>query len=81
MLAVDDYYKPKIGRYSLRSMVSPELQVCTGKRFKRRFGDVEVEMKKELWQMHLCKKLEFCSGFGHYIKNNFIVIAGDKNAK
>jgi putative colanic acid biosynthesis UDP-glucose lipid carrier transferase len=23
MLAVDDYYKPKIGRYSLRSMVSP----------------------------------------------------------
>jgi putative colanic acid biosynthesis UDP-glucose lipid carrier transferase len=35
MLAVDNYYKPKIGRYSLRSMVSPELQVCTGKWFKR----------------------------------------------
>jgi putative colanic acid biosynthesis UDP-glucose lipid carrier transferase len=27
MLAVDNYYKPKIGRYSLRSMVSPELRV------------------------------------------------------
>jgi hypothetical protein len=35
MLAVDNYYKPKIGRYSLRSMVSPELQACTGKRIKR----------------------------------------------
>jgi putative colanic acid biosynthesis UDP-glucose lipid carrier transferase len=52
MLAVDNYYKPKIGRYSLRSMVSPGITgLAQVSGLRGDFGDVEVEMKKRFWPM------------------------------
>jgi putative colanic acid biosynthesis UDP-glucose lipid carrier transferase len=51
MLAVDNYYKPKIGRYSLRSMVTGNYRFAQVNGLRGDSGDVEVEMKKRAWQM------------------------------
>ncbi|ROH98747.1 exopolysaccharide biosynthesis polyprenyl glycosylphosphotransferase [Chryseobacterium sp. G0240] len=83
MLAVDNYYKPKIGRYSLRSMVSPGitgLSQVSGLRGD--FGDVEVEMKKRiLADAFYVRNWSFVLDLIIILKTILLVIGGDKNAK
>lgn len=49
MLAVDDHYKQKIGRYSLRSMVNPGITgIAQVNGLRGDDGNVEVEMNKRV---------------------------------
>ena len=82
MLLVDDFYKLKIGRYSIRSLVKPGvtgLAQVNGLRGDK--GNMDIEMKKRIladafyvknWTVVLDSVIIF--------KTVFIVIGGDKNA-
>jgi putative colanic acid biosynthesis UDP-glucose lipid carrier transferase len=83
MLSVDNYYKPKIGRYSLRSMVSPGITgLAQVNGLRGDFGDVEVEMKKRvLADAFYVRNWSFVLDLVIILKTTFLVIGGDKNAK
>ncbi len=83
MLAVDNYYKPKIGRYSLRSMVSPGITgLAQVSGLRGDYGDVEVEMKKRiLADAFYVRNWSFVLDLVIIFKTVFLVIGGDKNAK
>ncbi|OCA68517.1 glycosyl transferase [Chryseobacterium artocarpi] len=83
MLAVDNYYKPKIGRYSLRSMVSPGITgLAQVNGLRGDFGDVEVEMKKRvLADAFYVRNWSFVLDLVIILKTVLLVIGGDKNAK
>ncbi|AYZ14189.1 exopolysaccharide biosynthesis polyprenyl glycosylphosphotransferase [Chryseobacterium arthrosphaerae] len=83
MLAVDNYYKPKIGRYSLRSMVSPGITgLAQVSGLRGDFGDVEVEMKKRvLADAFYVRNWSFVLDLVIVLKTVLLVIVGDKNAK
>lgn len=83
MLSVDNYYKPKIGRYSLRSMVSPGITgLAQVNGLRGDFGDVEVEMKKRvLADAFYVRNWSFVLDLVITLKTIFLVIGGDKNAK
>lgn len=83
MLAVDNYYKPKIGRYSLRSMVSPGITgLAQVSGLRGDFGDVEVEMKKRvLADAFYVRNWSFVLDLVIILKTVLLVIVGDKNAK
>lgn len=82
MLLIDDYYKTKIGRYAIRSMVKPGitgLAQVNGLRGDN--GDVDLEMKKRIladsfyvknWSLVLDAVIIF--------KTVFLIIKGDKKA-
>lgn len=82
MLLVDDFYKLKIGRYSVRSLVKPGvtgLAQVNGLRGDK--GNMEIEMRKRIladafyvknWTVVLDSVIIF--------KTVFLVIGGDKNA-
>jgi putative colanic acid biosynthesis UDP-glucose lipid carrier transferase len=84
MLLVDDYYKPIIGRYSVRSMVKPGitgLAQVSGYRGDQE-DNMEIQMQKRIladafyvknWSMVLDGIL--------IVKTVFLMIFGDKNAK
>ncbi|MDR6465441.1 exopolysaccharide biosynthesis polyprenyl glycosylphosphotransferase [Chryseobacterium sediminis] len=83
MLSVDNYYKPKIGRYSLRSMVNPGITgLAQVNGLRGDFGDVEVEMKKRvLADAFYVRNWSFILDLVIILKTVFLVIGGDKNAK
>ncbi|AZA91467.1 Putative colanic biosynthesis UDP-glucose lipid carrier transferase [Chryseobacterium nakagawai] len=83
MLAVDNYYKPKIGRYSLRSMVNPGITgLAQVNGLRGDFGDVEVEMKKRvLADAFYVRNWSFVLDLVIILKTVLLVIGGDKNAK
>lgn len=83
MLAVDNYYKPKIGRYSLRSMVSPGITgLAQVNGLRGDFGDVEVDMKKRiLADAFYVRNWSFVLDIVIILKTILLVIGGDKNAK
>jgi putative colanic acid biosynthesis UDP-glucose lipid carrier transferase len=83
MLAVDNYYKPKIGRYSLRSMVNPGITgLAQVSGLRGDYGDVEVEMKKRiLADAFYVRNWSFVLDLVIILKTVFLVIGGDKNAK
>lgn len=83
MLAVDNFYKPKIGRYSLRSMVSPGITgLAQVSGLRGDYGDVEVEMKKRiLADTFYVRNWSFVLDLVIILKTVFLVIGGDKNAK
>ncbi|AZA48088.1 exopolysaccharide biosynthesis polyprenyl glycosylphosphotransferase [Chryseobacterium carnipullorum] len=83
MLAVDNYYKPKIGRYSLRSMVSPGITgLAQVSGLRGDYGDVEVEMKKRiLADTFYVRNWSFVLDLVIILKTVLLVIGGDKNAK
>ncbi|GEN66972.1 hypothetical protein CRH01_15400 [Chryseobacterium rhizosphaerae] len=83
MLAVDNYYKPKIGRYSLRSMVNPGITgLAQVSGLRGDFGDVEVEMKKRvLADAFYVRNWSFVLDMVIILKTVLLVIGGDKNAK
>lgn len=83
MLLVDDFYKLKIGRYSIRSLVKPGitgLAQVNGHRGDT--GNMDLEMQKRIladafyvknWTISLDMVIIF--------KTIFLVIGGDKNAR
>ncbi|REC63223.1 glycosyl transferase [Chryseobacterium pennae] len=83
MLAVDNYYKPKIGRYSLRSVVNPGITgLAQVSGLRGDSGDVEVEMKKRvLADAFYVKNWSFVLDLVIILKTILLVIGGDKNAK
>ncbi|WP_415324411.1 exopolysaccharide biosynthesis polyprenyl glycosylphosphotransferase [Chryseobacterium sp. MMS23-Vi53] len=83
MLAVDNYYKPKIGRYSLRSMVSPGITgLAQVNGLRGDAGDVEVEMNKRvLADAFYVRNWSFVLDLVIILKTVLLVIGGDKNAK
>ena len=83
MLAVDDYYKPKIGRYSLRSMVNPGITgLAQVNGLRGDSGDREVEMKKRaLADAYYVRNWSFVLDLVIILKTVILIIAGDKNAK
>ncbi|ALR32294.1 glycosyl transferase [Chryseobacterium sp. IHB B 17019] len=83
MLAVDNYYKPKIGRYSLRSMVNPGITgLAQVNGLRGDAGDVEVEMNKRvLADAFYVRNWSFVLDLVIILKTIFLVVGGDKNAK
>ncbi len=83
MLLVDDFYKPKISRYSLRSMVKPGitgLAQVSGLRGDE--GDMNIGMKKRiLADAFYVKNWSFSMDIVIILKTIFLVITGDKNAR
>lgn len=82
MLLVDDFYKLKIGRYSIRSLVRPGitgLAQVNGLRGDK--GDMEINMKKRiLTDAFYVKNWSFTLDLVIILKSIFLVIGGDKNA-
>ncbi|WP_299178780.1 exopolysaccharide biosynthesis polyprenyl glycosylphosphotransferase [uncultured Chryseobacterium sp.] len=83
MLAVDNYYKPKIGRYSLRSMVSPGITgLAQVSGLRGDSGNVEVEMNKRvLADAFYVRNWSFALDLVIILKTILLVLGGDKNAK
>ena len=83
MLAVDNYYKPKIGRYALRSLVNPGITgLAQVSGFRGDSGDVEIEMNKRiLADAFYVKNWSFMTDLVIILKTIVLVIRGDKNAK
>ncbi len=83
MLLVDDYYKPKISRYSLRSMVKPGitgLAQVNGLRGDE--GDMNLGMKKRiLADSFYVRNWSFSMDIVIILKTVFLVIGGDKKAR
>ncbi len=83
MLLVDDFYKPKISRYSLRSMVKPGitgLAQVSGLRGDE--GDMNIGMKKRiLADSFYVRNWSFSMDIVIIIKTVFLIIIGDKNAR
>lgn len=83
MLLVDDFYKPKISRYSLRSMVKPGitgLAQVSGLRGDE--GDMNVGMKKRiLADSFYVRNWSFSMDIVIIFKTIFLLIIGDKNAR
>ncbi|MGA9211095.1 exopolysaccharide biosynthesis polyprenyl glycosylphosphotransferase [Kaistella sp.] len=82
MLLVDDFYKLKIGRYSIRSLVRPGITgMAQVNGLRGDTGDVDMKMQKRIladafyvknWTLSLDLVIIF--------KTIFLVIGGDKNA-
>lgn len=83
MLVVDDYYKPKIGRYSLRSMVSPGITgLAQVNGLRGDAGDMKVEMNKRvLADAFYVRNWSFVLDLVIILKTVLLVMTGDKNAK
>ncbi len=83
MLVVDDYYKPKIGRYSLRSMVSPGITgLAQVNGLRGDAGDMKVEMNKRvLADAFYVRNWSFVLDLVIILKTILLVMTGDKNAK
>lgn len=82
MLAVDDYFKPKIGRYSLRSMVNPGITgLAQVSGLRGDSGDVEIEMgKRILADAFYVKNWSFVMDLVIIFKTVLLVLKGDKKA-
>ena len=82
MLLVDDFYKLKIGRYSVRSLVKPGvtgLAQVNGLRGDK--GNMDIEMRKRiLADAFYIKNWTVVLDSVIILKTVFLVIGGDKNA-
>ncbi|WP_175621301.1 exopolysaccharide biosynthesis polyprenyl glycosylphosphotransferase [Chryseobacterium schmidteae] len=83
MLAVDNYYKPKIVRYSLRSLANPGITgLAQVNGLRGDAGDVEIEMNKRiLADAFYIRNWSFILDIVIILKTILLVIKGDKNAK
>ncbi|SIO15049.1 putative colanic acid biosysnthesis UDP-glucose lipid carrier transferase [Chryseobacterium scophthalmum] len=83
MLAVDNYYKPKIGRYSLRSLANPGITgLAQVNGLRGDSGNVEIEMNKRiLADAFYIRNWSFILDIVIILKTILLVIKGDKNAK
>ncbi|WP_332453465.1 exopolysaccharide biosynthesis polyprenyl glycosylphosphotransferase [Chryseobacterium aquaticum] len=83
MLAVDNFYKPKIGRYTLRSLANPGITgLAQVSGFRGDSGNVEVEMNKRiLADAYYIRNWSFVLDIAIILKTIVLVIGGDKNAR
>lgn len=83
MLAVDNYYKPKIGRYTLRSHANPGITgLAQVNGLRGDSGNVEVEMNKRiLADAFYIRNWSFVLDLVIILKTIVLVVGGDKNAK
>lgn len=83
MLLVDDYYKMKIGRYSVRSLVKPGVTgLAQVNGLRGDVGDMDREMKKRiLTDSFYVKNWSLSLDFVIILKTIFLLIVGDKNAR
>lgn len=82
MLLVDDFYKPKISRYSLRSMVKPGITgLAQVSGLRGDAGDMNIEMKKRiLADSFYVRNWSFSMDIVIIFKTIFLIIIGDKKA-
>ena len=82
MLLVDDFYKPKISRYSLRSMVKPGITgLAQVSGLRGDAGDMNIEMKKRiLADSFYVRNWSFSMDIVIIFKTIFLIITGDKKA-
>ncbi|UOE40923.1 exopolysaccharide biosynthesis polyprenyl glycosylphosphotransferase [Chryseobacterium suipulveris] len=83
MLLVDDFYKPKIGRYVVRSMVKPGITgLAQVNGLRGDTGDMNIEMQKRiLADAFYVKNWSLSLDLVIILKTVFLVISGDKNAR
>ena len=83
MLAVDNYYKPKIGRYTLRSLANPGitgLAQVSGLRGDSENAEVDMN-KRILADAFYIRNWSFVLDVVIILKTIILVIGGDKNAR
>ena len=82
MLLVDDFYKLKIGRYSIRSLVKPGITgLAQVNGLRGDSGDRDMQMQKRiLADAVYVKNWSLSLDFINILKTVFLVINGDKNA-
>ena len=82
MLLVDDFYKLKIGRYSVRSLVKPGVTgLAQVNGLRGDIGNMDIEMQKRiLADAFYVKNWTLSLDLVIIIKTVFLVIAGDKKA-
>ena len=82
MLLVDDFYKLKIGRYSIRSLVKPGITgLAQVNGLRGNTGDIEIKMKKRiLADAFYVKNWSISLDLVIIFKTIFLVIGGEKNA-
>lgn len=83
MLLVDEFYKPKISRYSIRSLVKPGITgLAQVNGLRGDDGDMNIQMKKRaLADAFYVKNWSFSLDFVILLKTIYLVIVGDKNAR
>ena len=83
MLLIDDFYKPKIGRYSVRSLVKPGLSgLAQVNGLRGDNGDMEIAMQKRiLADTFYVKKWTMSLDMVIIIKTIILLITGDRNAR
>lgn len=82
MLLVDDYYKLKIGRYSIRSHVKPGVTgLAQVNGLRGDTGDMNIEMQKRiLADTFYVKNWSFVLDVVIIFKTAFLIVKGDKKA-
>lgn len=82
MLLVDDFYKLKIGRYSIRSLVKPGVTgLAQVNGLRGDAGNMDIEMQKRiLADAFYVKNWTLSLDLVIILKTVFLVIGGDKNA-
>lgn len=83
MLLVDRYYKAKIGRYTVRSLVKPGITgLAQVSGLRGDMGDMSIEMKKRiLADIFYVKNWSLVLDFVIIFKTTFLLIKGDKKAR
>ncbi|MBW8362356.1 MAG: exopolysaccharide biosynthesis polyprenyl glycosylphosphotransferase [Kaistella sp.] len=83
MLLVDEFYKPKIGRYTLRSFVKPGITgLAQVNGLRGDHGDMKIQMHKRiLADSFYVRNWTFVLDLVIILKTVFLLIGGDNNAK
>lgn len=83
MLLVDDFYKAKIGKYTVRSLVNPGITgLAQVSGLRGDVGDMSIEMKKRiLADSFYVKNWSLVLDFVIILKTIFLLIVGDKKAR
>jgi len=83
MLLVDNFYKPKIGKYAIRSLVKPGitgLAQVNGLRGDK--GNMDIQMRKRIIaDSYYVKNWSFSLDIVIILKTISLLITGDKNAQ
>ena len=83
MLLVDDYYRPKIGRYTVRSMVKPGITgLAQVNGLRGDSGDMNIQMKKRyVADSYYVRNWSLSLDLVIILKTIVLMIQGDKNAR
>ena len=83
MILIDDYYKPKIGRYAVRSLVKPGITgLAQVNGLRGDVGDMNIQMKKRyVADSYYVRNWSLSLDFVIILKTIILLIQGDKNAR